>query len=315
MNFDEFRAAIKREQSKEGLLQELKGEKQNIPTKSPPNLLGSFLEMYQMQTFLIVMILFDTLVSFLEIFLLSQREYFSEINASFPDFISRFNVALDALKAITTFNLYFFGVEILAILFVFGLSTLGHYGYLLDSVIIGGQIYLGFHGAGRETRLLNFFRLWRLMRLLTAMVNVEKELHEETKEKLIVTSEALQKCEREIKVLESDIIKERGARDAVEQMLQGYKEEVDTLNEALKIAAMDIAEVAQADDDFIPTDDEDEEEGSVEVFMDAVSTEPEKLRNKEVLYREARRDGAERKAKGGGTTTFLVHEDGTFEKR
>jgi len=37
--------------------------------------------------------------------------------------------------------------------------------------------------------------------------------------------------------------------------LQSYKEEVDTLNEALKIAAMDIAEVAEADDDLLSDED------------------------------------------------------------
>jgi len=45
---------------------------------------------------------------------------------------------------------------------------------------------------------------------------------------------------------EGELEQEKEARKAIEEMLQSYKEEVDTLNEALKIAAQDIAEVGQA---------------------------------------------------------------------
>eukprot|EP01035_Chromulina_nebulosa_P020031 gene20031-26008_t len=48
---------------------------------------------------------------------------------------------------------------------------------------------------------------------------------------------------------------EKDSRNAIEDMLAGYKEEVDTLNEALKIAAMDIAEAAQTNIDDELSDD------------------------------------------------------------
>lgn len=122
-------------------------------------------------------------------------------------------------------------------------------------------------------------------------------------------------------------------------MLQNYKEEVDTLNEALKIAAMDIAEVAEADDDFFSDEEgEGEEEGSAAMTADddaataasssivastaASSTRDrmaEELRenpernpskNREELYRLATTDAT----RGGQkSTTFVVHPDGTFE--
>lgn len=68
----------------------------------------------------------------------------------------------------------------------------------------------------------------------------------ELEEKIIIIT----KFDSETRRLENELSKEKDARDSIEAMLQNYKDEVDTLNEALKIAAMDIAEVAQADDDY-----------------------------------------------------------------
>jgi hypothetical protein len=115
-------------------------------------------------------------------------------------------------------------------------------------------------------------------------------------------------------------------------MLQSYKEEVDTLNEALKIAAMDIAEVAEADDDFF-SDEEEEEAGEGDAATAASSSvvastaassgrdrmaeelraNPERnpSRNREELYRLATSDAS--KAAVQKPATFVVHPDGTFE--
>ena len=113
-------------------------------------------------------------------------------------------------------------------------------------------------------------------------------------------------------------------------MLFTYKEEIDTLNEALKIAAMDIAEVAQADDgdfdseegtnsvDGVEDEDEEEEEAdrgrgsggdriplprkgkqgselddiSEHDFVDAAASvfDGDKKRNRETLLKLVRRD-------------------------
>ena len=133
----------------------------------------------------------------------------------------------------------------------------------------------------------------------------------------------------------------------MEEMLRTYKEEVDTLNEALKIAAMDIAEVAEAEDDYFLSD-EDDVDGEEEVDLShggedgggedslSVSAASESVSfasardeggdggrssgrtSKAVLYREALRDSAT--AGTGSATpvsqqrTFVVREDGTFDK-
>lgn len=128
-------------------------------------------------------------------------------------------------------------------------------------------------------------------------------------------------------------------------MLQTYKDEVDTLNEALKIAAMDIAEVAEAEDDYFLSDDDDEEEEEEDASRDvsrgddalSVSAASESVSyasthtqeragsglgrtSKEILYREALKDSSTAGSKTaaaamGQQKTFVVNEDGTFEKK
>ena len=113
------------------------------------------------------------------------------------------------------------------------------------------------------------------------------------------------------------------ARSAVEEMLQNYKEEVDTLNEALKIAAMDIAEVAEAEDDFFDSDEEEEEVRTAtgERFGreeeggstgGGIGEERDSDKNKEELYRLAMSGTA---ASSQKKSTFVVHYDGTFESK
>jgi hypothetical protein len=150
-------------------------------------------------------------------------------------------------------------------------------------------------------------------------------------------------------------LKEKESKDAIEEMLLTYKEEVDTLNEALKIAAMDIAEVAQADDedfdseegssvreggdegDEVPPPATSEVDDDAADFVDAVSSvlDGDKRRNRETLMRLVRRDapaggGGAASGGGGGSggagagargqtgqggTTFVIHDDGTFERK
>ena len=102
------------------------------------------------------------------------------------------------------------------------------------------------------------------------------------------------------------------------------------MNEALKIAAMDIVEVAEADDDLL-SDDEDEgvsmgEEGADEGFTDAaVSSKYDKARNKMEVYAQARKDRDDLSITSGSTmaskkkpqagATFVVNDDGTFSQK
>ena len=168
-----------------------------------------------------------------------------------------FNPFYKTTRSFTTFTLLFYVFELILALIVFGFGIFGHWGYLLDIAITGVQVYGEYHGMGKETRILNFFRFWRLIRLFNSMVSIEKGLHEQTLAKLEKSDEEVRRLQVDNTNLKTDIIKEKEARKSIEEMLQSYKDEVDTLNEALKIAAMDIAEVAQADEDMFQSEEEE----------------------------------------------------------
>lgn len=236
-----------------------------------------------------------------------------------------------ALTSFTGFTLLLFLLEMLAIIVVFNRSVLGHVGYAIDCVVISFQMYCEVSGNGVQGRLLSILRLWRLMRLVNSLVGIEKDFHEATKSVLADREGVNRQLEGEVRRGEEELDKEREARRAVDEMLASYKEEVETLNEALKIAAMDIAEVAEADDDLLLSDDEegnlDEAELGAGVdndddagFTDASGSAYDKARNREVLMREARRDAynpqaaAMRRARETGKSTFHVHEDGSYDQ-
>jgi hypothetical protein len=132
--------------------------------------------------------------------------------------------------------------------------------------------------------------------------------------------------------LENDLRKERESLSAVETMLSNYKEEVFTLNEALKIAALDIAEIAQGeedDDNYVLNDTLNTlqqtlsvQESKGHVAMAAPGDEAGARAgagtstNAEQVHRHVRDDAAafsqQRAAAGGGGATFVVSTDGSF---
>lgn len=353
MSFDEFQTATSRGKSKELLKSGdmLKGnvkKRKNVvkssskqstappPQKSTFQHLGDFLETTTMQFFVISMIFLDTFSAFLGMFFCCNKDFFEESTRLLIQTI---------LRRICGFCTFAFAIEILLVLLTFQTSTIGHLGYFSDICVVAIQLYTEMYQGKGEARcgdiavianpkslknssfperFLNIFRLWRVARLFHVLITVERDLHTTTKTRLEEKIVELQKCEVDVKRLENDVTKERDARSSVESMLQGYKEEVDTLNEALKIAAMDIAEVAQADDDYLLSDDEGEDEDAMgDVYMDAASNEQERSNSKDVLYRTVRRAVVE-SAKGAGGSqsprqsqgvTFLVNEDGSFESR
>lgn len=333
LNFDEFKAANAREKSQVRMEEELKSaskpRKSSKPSTIPPekmsplkesrSTLGEFLEMPQLQAFVVVMIILDSYVSFAELFV--QQIQFSESNTNFIRLLANYqHIVHPIMRSFTGFALSFFCVEMLSIMLVFRLSIVGHFGYVCDIFIITFQLYLELSGFGKETRLLNIFRLWRLARLFNSLVNIEKDLHAQSKAHIAALDDDLLETQRQISGLKGDLIKEKEAKDAVESMLQGFKDEVDTLNEALKIAAMDIAEVAQADDDLLLTDDDEEDEdGSsrADVYVDAASSEFDDTKGRAMVQLEARRASSMSTAgvELNTPTTIFVNEDGSFIKK
>lgn len=292
--------------------------------------IGEFLELHQMQSLYVLLIVLDTFVSLAEMYL-SCPSNFDGREESGDAEINR-KVMVRLLSSFSTFSTFFFAAEIVAVVLVFGRSMFTHWGYLSDIVTTGLQLYLEQRKYGKLSRLLNIFRFWRMARLMNSMVTTEKDAHNRTA-RLLETSEVeVKKLQLETTNLRGEILREKEARNAIEDMLQNYKDEVDTLNEALKIAAMDIAEVAQTEDDFGLSDDGDSQDDLSEsnqgedgdVFVDAASSKYSKVANKGAVMRAVMEDGSIHSRGSSvtagsshnyGTSTFLVHEDGTFEQK
>ena len=270
LNFDEFRAVRKREANanepvpqKAGSGSFIKKEKKNdkefveVEKKATGvaaafNAVGDFLEMHEAQALYVILLLLDTFAAVAELELRNSMG----LNIGVSDMMS--NLLLKMSRAYLNFSIAYFLAEIVVVIITFKFSILGHWGYLMDMFIISTQIYLEGRGVGKVNRLLNIFRYWRFLRLFNAMVGLEKEMHERTKETVELKEAEMNKLKLEVSGLKTEVTKEKEARDSIEGMLQCYREEVDTLNEALKIAAMDIAEVAQADDDMFDDEDDDD---------------------------------------------------------
>lgn len=291
--------------------------------------------MQQMQSLYVFLIVLDTFASLAEMYL--------SCSANFPIDASTVNrkVMVRLLGSFSTFTTLFFAAEIVAVVLVFGTAMFTHWGYLLDLLTTGGQIYLEQKGYGKVCRLLNILRFWRMVRLLNSMVSTEKNAHDRTVRLLEASELEVKKLQNETASLRTEITREKEARDAIEDMLQNYKEEVDTLNEALKIAAMDIAEVAQTEDDFALSEEGDSENESLgdrplphhhhrghqedeEGFADAATSRFSKAANKGNVMRAVMEDSSSVHSRGStltaashnyGSSTFLVHEDGTFEQK
>eukprot|EP00607_Mallomonas_marina_P009446 CAMPEP_0182420572 /NCGR_PEP_ID=MMETSP1167-20130531/5479_1 /TAXON_ID=2988 /ORGANISM="Mallomonas Sp, Strain CCMP3275" /LENGTH=214 /DNA_ID=CAMNT_0024596715 /DNA_START=392 /DNA_END=1036 /DNA_ORIENTATION=- len=92
------------------------------------------------------------------------------------------------------------------------------------------------------------------------MVDIEHNLQLECTRQLEEREVKLLHLQDEIRLLQDDIQKDKLTRTSLEAALMRYKEEVETLNEALTIAAEDIAEVAQAEDDYAEYEYEEERE-------------------------------------------------------
>ena len=169
-----------------------------------------------------------------------------------------------------------------------------HVGYLTDLVIISICIFGELKSWGSEIRLLNFLRVWRLLRLVNSMSADSRADQNDTLNVLQLEKLKTQQLTSEKALIQDSLLREVESRKRVEYMLRGYKDEVDTLSEALKIAALDVAEAAR---DELMDEDDSGSEGD---------------------YDEDGEQFFENESKGrkeGGQETFVIKSDGSYDKR
>jgi hypothetical protein len=278
-----------------------------VLTTSWRQALGEFLELNQTQYLYLMLLLLDTFVAFAEISL--AKNYFS----TFTTTVQRI---LRLSQAFITFTSMFFVIEIVLSYIAFGLALLGHWGYALDSLVIFCQASWEYLGIGRETRVLNILRIWRLFRLISTLINSEREQTEQVSVRVNILETEISQLQILMNDHKLEISKEQDARKAVEDMLVSYKEEVDTLNEALKIAAMDIAEVGQDDDNVDLYSLDSDELNALE------SKEQEDTLSRQGSLRKLEKLKGVMSASGSSvtgsiedkTSMFVVREDGSYIK-
>ena len=209
---------------------------------------GIFVEKVEVQIIVLSFIWFDLILSAID--LLLQNNQFSIENLAFP-----VKIVNQILVSLANFNLVIFLVELHLLILVFGVKKFAmHPGYMIDYIIISVNAYSEFLMSNFHKkdecflRLLGLLRVWRIVRVFSSSLDL---IRQETKLSNVALSEEKQKTtvlENELQNMKTKLELEVAAKVRVEKMLQGYKDEAETLTEALEIAAYDIT-VAMANSD------------------------------------------------------------------
>lgn len=315
LSFEEFQAVSNRDKIKGNSLGDnikLKDKTPNsssnskAPQQTPTwrDKLGEILEHPLCQSLLIVVLVLDIFCS--HIMVLSMK---SELVSKLP------HISFAAKSFASLANIVY-GVELLAVYIAFDLRSLLHIGYVIDFLVICIQVYFETENIALEGKLLNFFRFWRFLRLYNVLINAEREQREDLQGEIIKLEQNIRQLSVDNDSVKLEVEKQKEARASVEKLLQNYKEEVDTLNEALKIAAMDIAEVAQDDEQLSSDDEQDEEEASLrQLLARKKSSLMAEGTDKSDVLRDILAGDSDAAAVSSTTSTILVHESGQFEVR
>ena len=208
---------------------------------------GEFVELFEVQSAIVLLIFLDLLTTTSSMLLESSSSNANE-NDDSPAFVLSPATISRILNSVSAFALAVFAIELLTLCFTFGLRNfLSHPGYLIDFIVVSlCMMSEGPQGAFKNSSRSNFFhvlgyiRLWRLARLVRTALESAWNVHQETEALLNVKKDEADHLLIELMRSKKSVELEIEARKRVEKMLQGYKDEVETLNEALEIAAYDV---------------------------------------------------------------------------
>lgn len=194
-------------------------KKQSEDTSSTDNtatwrtMLGKFLDFNISQNIILLLLLMDFSIAFLELqtqhHLLDRR-----INKlSEPLILHQFVKLLGLFCEVTQI---IFLTELFLHIIAFSFSLFSHWGYLIDIIVVGVQLFLERRaGYGHETRLLNIFRGWRLLRVIAHLINIERQKSDALTERLQLREIELQEMSLKCNQLALETKKEHDARQAV----------------------------------------------------------------------------------------------------
>merc|ERR1740124_1363838 len=252
LSFEEFHTAQKRERASQSVATNNKNRppadeastrdadnaNDKLPTTATKSswsqrTIGKTLETCEVQFAVSALIYLDLIASTLLLFINNHRtETYGSSTAQ--TIYHEHSLPTCVLTSFQNFTLICFVLELTALLYAFRLSTLSHLGYVTDILIVLTIVYDGAYGpAGIPLRLLGLLRVWRIARLVATAVDGVRALHDVTR-----LGAGVERLEEEGRL-------EREGRVEVERMLRGFKDEADTLKEALQIAAVEVAGVAE----------------------------------------------------------------------
>ena len=194
--------------------------------------IGIFLQGQECQVFVLVLTAVDISCALVQIY--------AAAGAISPP--AWFAHALRFLEYQSVFTVLVFVMEALLLLFAFGATLFSHLGYTLDCLV--AVVTLGYRVTSdvRVVSLFGFVRVWRIVRLVNRAVASHEEGAQAAREALLIEQECARQALEDKSSAEERLQREIGSRKRVEEMLKTYKDEVETLREALHIAAQSIAE-------------------------------------------------------------------------
>lgn len=246
---------------------------------------GDFVEKFEVQLVVIVLIVLDCAAVLAELAI----EH-GALGARSP----LLNSAASLLDSFTGFTIFFFLIEVGLVFFAFGERALSHFGYVLDTAVVVAALYWEVNMQTKTLHLLGALRVWRVVRLVNGLVaNAEAERDAVAATLAEVTAQ-LEQLETEVGRAQEALRREAEAKARVEKQVAGYKDQNETLHEALSIAAMNAAETTLMDGG-----------GDVDAFLEELEREDEGG----VV---ADNDEGSSATKQQATTRFVVNADGTY---
>eukprot|EP00938_MAST-03A_sp_MAST-3A-sp1_P001278 g1278.t1 len=203
----------------------------------PLSSLGKMLESTTSQCVLLFFIFLDVSLTVLAMLM--------DANAMESTYVVRI-----AIEAMLLLNLFVFVSEIVALVSVFHYRLLGHIGYIVDILIVGGILYKTVTQSSESSaafmlRLVGVVRFWRVLRIYYTDLNASKEEVEIALTRVAEVEAEIAKLRMDYDRARNEAKKEIDARRHVEGMLSEYKDRVDYLTEALTIAATTVARAQQ----------------------------------------------------------------------
>ena len=264
---------------------------------------GLLAESIDVQTILVVLIWLDLVASATSI-ALDESSLLKNSGVSSYKIICH-----QLLQSFSSFALVVFMIELQTLTITFGIrAVLSHPGYMVDCFVVFINLYSRLSSPLLKTnidtslvRFISLLRVWRLARLFSCAMEKAKEEH-------IYTLAELEELELKTGLLKNETLKienrlkqEREAKLRVEKILQGYKDENETLAEALEIAAYDVA-VVIAKDKKIKEDIGTYIDGGEDQFYDGKPDLDESISDENLSIPPT-------------VSRIIVHRDGKFETK